>query len=95
MNLSSPLVLPNGAVVPNRIGKAAMEENMCDANHAPSTELLKLYEAWAQGGAGLLITGNVMVDRRGMTGPAEPPCTGGELPVQVEPSMNTSTCWPT
>ena len=69
MNLSSPLVLPNGAVVPNRIGKAAMEENMCDANHAPSTELLKLYEAWAQGGAGLLITGNVMVDRRGMTGP--------------------------
>jgi 2,4-dienoyl-CoA reductase-like NADH-dependent reductase (Old Yellow Enzyme family) len=31
MNLLSPLVLPNGAVVPNRIVKAAMEENICDA----------------------------------------------------------------
>jgi 2,4-dienoyl-CoA reductase-like NADH-dependent reductase (Old Yellow Enzyme family) len=69
MNLLSPLVLPNGAVIPNRIGKAAMEENMCDDDHAPSDRLLKLYQAWAAGGAGLLITGNVMVDRRGMTGP--------------------------
>ncbi|MEN9995556.1 MAG: hypothetical protein RL462_332 [Pseudomonadota bacterium] len=69
MNLSSHLSLPNGTILPNRIGKAAMEENMCDDNHAPSDPLLKLYQAWAQGGAGLLITGNVMVDRRGMTGP--------------------------
>ena len=69
MNLLSPLNLPNGTVIPNRIGKAAMEENMCDEHHAPSDQLLTLYKAWAQGGAGLLITGNVMVDRRGMTGP--------------------------
>lgn len=69
MNLQSPLILPNGSAIPNRIGKAAMEENMCDDNHAPSDSLLRLYQAWAQGGAGLLITGNVMVDRRGMTGP--------------------------
>lgn len=69
MNLFSPLTLPNGAVVPNRIAKAAMEENMCDANHAPSKALLRLYQAWAEGGAGLLLTGNVMVDRRAMTGP--------------------------
>ncbi|MEO0028397.1 MAG: hypothetical protein RJB45_438 [Pseudomonadota bacterium] len=69
MNLLSPLSLPNGTVIPNRIGKAAMEENMCDDHHAPSDQLLTLYKAWAQGGAGLLITGNVMVDRRGMTGP--------------------------
>lgn len=69
MILQTPITLPNGTVIPNRLGKAAMEENMCDANHAPSDALLKLYQAWAQGGAGLLITGNVMVDRRGMTGP--------------------------
>lgn len=69
MNLSAQLVLPNGTVIPNRIGKAAMEENMCDDNHSPSDPLIKLYQAWAEGGAGLLITGNVMVDRRGMTGP--------------------------
>ncbi len=42
---------------------------MCDANHAPSDELLRMYQAWADGGAGLFLTGNVMVDGRGMTGP--------------------------
>lgn len=42
---------------------------MCDANHAPSDALLRLYQAWAEGGAGLILTGNVMVDRRAMTGP--------------------------
>jgi 2,4-dienoyl-CoA reductase-like NADH-dependent reductase (Old Yellow Enzyme family) len=69
MNLFTPLTLPNGTSIPNRIAKAAMEENMCDANHAPSDDLLRLYKAWADGGAGLLLTGNVMVDGRGMTGP--------------------------
>lgn len=69
MKLFSPLVLPNGAVIPNRLAKAAMEENMADADHAPSDALLRLYEAWAEGKAGLILTGNVMVDRRAMTGP--------------------------
>lgn len=69
MNLFAPLVLPNGSIIPNRIAKAAMEENMADAEHAPSEQLLRLYQAWAEGGAGLLISGNVMVDSRAMTGP--------------------------
>ncbi len=69
MNLFDPLVLPNGSTLPNRIAKAAMEENMADAEHAPSAQLIRLYQAWAEGGAGLLITGNVMVDSRAMTGP--------------------------
>lgn len=69
MSLFLPLTLPNGAVVPNRIAKAAMEENMADADHAPSAALLRLYDAWAAGEAGLLLTGNVMVDARAMTGP--------------------------
>jgi 2,4-dienoyl-CoA reductase-like NADH-dependent reductase (Old Yellow Enzyme family) len=70
MSLFSPLALPNGAVVPNRIAKAAMEENMADGDHAPSAELIRLYRAWAEGESGLIITGNVMVDARAMTGPA-------------------------
>ncbi|GBR08621.1 FMN oxidoreductase [Gluconacetobacter liquefaciens] len=70
MSLFSPLTLPNGAVIPNRLAKAAMEENMADADHAPSDELIRLYRAWGQGGAGLVITGNVMIDARAMTGPA-------------------------
>lgn len=69
MSLFSPLTLPNGAVIPNRIAKAAMEENMADGDHAPSVELINLYRAWAEGEAGLIITGNVMVDARAMTGP--------------------------
>lgn len=70
MSLFSSLILPNGQVIPNRIAKAAMEENMADRDHTPSAELLELYRAWAHGGSGLIITGNVMVDARGMTGPA-------------------------
>jgi 2,4-dienoyl-CoA reductase-like NADH-dependent reductase (Old Yellow Enzyme family) len=64
-----PLQLPNGTTVANRIAKAAMEENLADAEQGPSAELLRLYQAWADGGAGLILTGNVMVDRRAMTGP--------------------------
>ena len=68
MSVFTPLHLNNGTTLPNRIAKAAMEENMADADHAPSAALIRLYQAWAQGGAGLLITGNVMVDRTAMTG---------------------------
>ncbi|KWF16367.1 NADH:flavin oxidoreductase/NADH oxidase family protein [Burkholderia pseudomultivorans] len=69
MKLFAPLTLPNGAVIPNRLAKAAMEENMADADHAPSDALLRLYQAWADGRVGLILTGNVMVDGRAMTGP--------------------------
>ncbi len=63
------LSLPNGVLIPNRIAKAAMEENMADQDNAPSRQLMELYRAWADGEAGLLLTGNVMIDRRAMTGP--------------------------
>jgi 2,4-dienoyl-CoA reductase-like NADH-dependent reductase (Old Yellow Enzyme family) len=60
--------LPNGQTLKNRIVKAAMEENMAAANRTPSPEMLSLYRRWSKGGTGLLITGNVMVDGRHMTG---------------------------
>ena len=69
MNAFQPLQLPNGTQIPNRIAKAAMEENLAALDQGPSAELLRLYQAWAEGGAGLLLTGNVMIDRRAMTGP--------------------------
>ncbi|WP_448632420.1 MULTISPECIES: NADH:flavin oxidoreductase/NADH oxidase family protein [Pseudomonas fluorescens group] len=69
MSLFDRLILPNGSTIQNRIAKAAMEENMADADQAPSEALMRLYQAWADGGAGLIITGNVMVDGRAMTGP--------------------------
>ncbi|WP_337057138.1 NADH:flavin oxidoreductase/NADH oxidase family protein [Pseudomonas sp. USHLN015] len=69
MSPFQPLQLPNGTAIPNRIAKAAMEENLAHPDQTPSDELLRLYRAWAEGGAGLLLTGNVMVDARAMTGP--------------------------
>lgn len=69
MNPFTPLTLPNGTQLHNRFAKAAMEENMADADHAPSDALIRLYQTWAEGEVGLMITGNVMVDRRAMTGP--------------------------
>jgi 2,4-dienoyl-CoA reductase-like NADH-dependent reductase (Old Yellow Enzyme family) len=65
----SPLTLPNGSTLPNRLAKAAMEENMADAGQLPGAALHRLYRSWAEGGAGLIITGNVMVDGRAVTGP--------------------------
>ena len=69
MSPFEPLQLPNGQVIANRIAKAAIEENMADANQAPSPALKQLYKAWADGEPGLLLTGNVMIDRHAMTGP--------------------------
>lgn len=69
MNIFETLALPNGISIPNRLAKAAMEENMADQHYAPSSALFKLYQSWADGGVGLIITGNVMVDYRAMTGP--------------------------
>jgi 2,4-dienoyl-CoA reductase-like NADH-dependent reductase (Old Yellow Enzyme family) len=66
--LFTPLTLPNGAVIPNRLAKAAMEENMAEAGQLPGAAIHRLYRRWAQGGTGLLITGNVMVDSRALTG---------------------------
>src|SRR5437899_478971 len=68
-SLFSSLTLPNGSVVPNRIAKAAMEENMAVVGQLPGAEIIDLYGAWARGGAGLIITGNVMIDGRALTGP--------------------------
>ncbi|UFS67502.1 NADH:flavin oxidoreductase/NADH oxidase family protein [Paracoccus denitrificans] len=68
--LFQPLQLPGGQIVKNRIAKAAMEENMADTRHLPGPALRRLYREWAQGGAGLLLTGNVMVAPDAVTGPA-------------------------
>jgi 2,4-dienoyl-CoA reductase-like NADH-dependent reductase (Old Yellow Enzyme family) len=67
--LFSPLTLPSGGTLANRLAKAAMEENMAEPGQLPGPAIHRLYQRWAQGGTGLLITGNVMVDSRALTGP--------------------------
>lgn len=64
MDLSSPLTLPCGAVLANRLAKAAMTEGLADPRNRATKRHQRLYRRWAEGGAGLLLTGNVQVDRR-------------------------------
>ncbi|HUT51412.1 MAG TPA: NADH:flavin oxidoreductase/NADH oxidase family protein [Alphaproteobacteria bacterium] len=70
ISLSTPLDLPCGAMLANRIGKAPMTEGLADANNHATEELVHLYRLWSEGGAGLLISGNVLVDRRYLERPA-------------------------
>lgn len=62
--LASPLSLPNGSVLPNRLCKSAMTEGLADKYDLPTPALVQLYRTWSQGGTGLHITGNVMIDGR-------------------------------
>ncbi len=67
--LGQSFMLPCGATVRNRIVKAAMTEQMADTSHRPTPALIRLYERWGRGGAGALLTGNIMVDERALEGP--------------------------
>lgn len=58
------LILPCGASIKNRIAKAAMTERLANRNLRANKWHTNLYRKWAESGAGLLITGNVMIDRR-------------------------------
>lgn len=69
MSVFAPYSLPNGVELPNRIVKAAMEESFVAPDHVPTPEHFELYRTWAAGGAGTLITGNVMVHDAALTGP--------------------------
>lgn len=62
--LASPLTLASGQVLPNRFAKSAMSETMGAIDNRATAALATLYGTWADGGTGLLITGNVMVDAR-------------------------------
>ncbi len=62
--LADSLRLPCGVVVKNRIAKAAMTEGLADPLNRATERHVTIYRRWAQGGAGLLLTGNVQVDRR-------------------------------
>lgn len=62
-SLAQPLTLPCGAVLPNRLSKAAMTEGLATPDGVPTPELERLYGLWSDGGAGMLLSGNIQVDR--------------------------------
>jgi 2,4-dienoyl-CoA reductase-like NADH-dependent reductase (Old Yellow Enzyme family) len=62
--LAKPLRLPNGVVLKNRIGKAPLTEGLADPMNRATERHVRLYRRWAEGGAAVVVTGNVQVDRR-------------------------------
>ena len=62
--LFTPFTFPNGKTTKNHIFKSAMEEQLAQHDQ-PSEKLVRLYDTWAKGGAGVLVTGNVMVAESG------------------------------
>ena len=67
--LATPLLLGNGQRLPNRIAKSAMSEALGTMDNRATPELVRLYRRWGRGGTGLLITGNIMIDRRALGEP--------------------------
>ena len=67
--LAEKIILPNGSILSNRIAKSAMSENLSNKYHEPTTVLIDLYKKWAKSGAGLLITGNIMIDSKSIGEP--------------------------
>lgn len=69
--LDAPLTLPCGQVLPNRLAKSALAEALAEPDGAPGGRLERLYARWAESGAGLLLTGNVMIDPAAMGEPGD------------------------
>ena len=85
-SLHDPLPLPCGQVLPNRIMKAALSEALGDARNAPDGRLERLYTTWSRGGYGLLVTGNVMIDRAQLGEP-------GNIVIEDERDLDALTSW--
>ncbi len=62
-DIATPLDLPCGARLSNRLCKAALTEGLADPMNRATDKLERLYRLWSEGGAGLVLTGNVQVDR--------------------------------
>ena len=68
--MKDKITLPCGAQIKNRICKAAMTERIAFADNYTNQRHLNLYKKWAEGDIGILLTGNVQVDKNHLEGPA-------------------------
>ncbi|MGK0289298.1 MAG: 2,4-dienoyl-CoA reductase-like NADH-dependent reductase (Old Yellow Enzyme family) [bacterium] len=71
LTLNTPFQIGKKLTVKNRFFKSAMSEQLTDKNNLPNKELIKLYETWAEGGLGISVTGNVMIDKKAMGEPRQ------------------------
>ena len=84
--LNQAFTFKNGVTVKNRLLKSAMSEALGDRSHAPTQELNTLYETWANGGIGICITGNVMIDKKALGEP-------GNVVIEDKSNMNALKAW--
>lgn len=68
--LEESLTLPCGQDLLNRLAKSATQEGLADARGLPAGSLETFYQRWSHGGAGLLFSGDVMVDDSIWSAPA-------------------------
>ena len=69
IQLDTPLPLPCGETLPNRLGKSAMTEGCANALGRATEYHERIYRLWGESGTGLLLTGNIQVDRRSLERP--------------------------
>ncbi len=62
--INEPFKLPCGEILKNRMAKAALTERLADPSHLPNEKHIQLYKTWAKGGAGMLLSGNILIDER-------------------------------
>ncbi|KAF8524274.1 hypothetical protein BU17DRAFT_43062 [Hysterangium stoloniferum] len=66
--LASPIALPCGRVISNRLVKVAMYEHLAAfSGGSPNQYHISLYSRWAQGGWGMIITGNCQISPTHLT----------------------------
>ena len=92
VTLDTPLDLPCGVTVPNRLCKAAMTEGLADAHLRATERHARVYKRWADGGVGLSLTGNVQVDRHHLERPGNVAIdgNGGEEALKAYAAAGTS-----
>lgn len=84
--LGTPLVFGNGIQLSNRIAKSAMSEALGTFDNRVTPELVRLYRRWGAGGTGLLMTGNIMIDRKALGEP-------GNVVIEDERDMDLLREW--
>ena len=84
--LDQPFSLPCGVMLKNRIAKAAMTERLAGRTHQPNDRHRALYSHWSKGGTGLLISGNIMVQRRYLE-------SGGNVVLDRDPDLAPFREW--
>ncbi len=82
--LNEPLSLPCGAILRNRLCKAAMTEGLADRHNRATRGHERLYRRWGAGGIGMMLTGNVQVDHRYLERPGNVVIEGEQSPKQLD-----------